>query len=94
MNLLHQDGEDETEIVLDGESHTTVDSLILEGVGGIVCYDDTVLAAASLVDSSSPDDPLIDNNYTGILRPEVEAAIRNKWMNVLGPDVEIVVCVI
>jgi hypothetical protein len=34
---------------------------------------------------------LIDTNYTGQLKPAVEAAIKAKWGKIMGPDVEIVV---
>ncbi|KAJ8883354.1 hypothetical protein PR048_015197 [Dryococelus australis] len=75
-----RDGE-ETEIEVEGESHTTVDSLVLE----------------QAVEAMNPDvmledvECLIDTDYTGELKPSVEEAIRAKWSRIMGPDVEIVV---
>lgn len=71
-----QDGE-ETEIEVEGESHTTIDSMVLEPL-----------------EATNPDvvvEALIDANYAGKLKPAVEAAIKAKWGNIMGPDVEIVV---
>jgi hypothetical protein len=34
---------------------------------------------------------LIDTNYAGKLKSDVEAAIKAKWSKIMGPDVEIVV---
>jgi hypothetical protein len=73
-----QDGE-ETEIEVEGESHTTIDSMVLEPL-----------------EATNPDvvedmEALIDTNYAGKLKPAVEAAIKAKWGNIMGPDVEIVV---
>lgn len=34
---------------------------------------------------------LIDDDYSGPLKPTVEAAIQAKWSKILGPDVDIVV---
>lgn len=74
-----QDGE-ETEIEVEGESHTTIDSMVLEPLEATnpeVTVDDV--------------EALIDTNYTGKLKPAVEAAIKAKWGKIMGPDVEIVV---
>ena len=74
-----QDGE-ETEIEVEGESHTTIDSMVLEPLEATnpdVAVDDV--------------EALIDANYTGKLKPVVEAAIKAKWGKIMGPDVEIVV---
>lgn len=71
-----QDGE-ETEIEIEGESHTTIDSLVLEPLEAT--NPDVVVEA------------LIDTNYAGKLKPAVEAAIKAKWGKIMGPDVEIVV---
>lgn len=71
------DGES-TEIEVEGESITTIDSVILN-------------------EASNPDvevddvDILIDSEYEGPLKPAVEAAIKKKWSEIMGPDVEIVV---
>nr|CAD7200722.1 unnamed protein product [Timema douglasi] len=75
-----QDGE-ETEIEIEGESHTTIDSNILE----------------QPIEAMNPDvviedvEDLIDSDYTGELHPQVEAAIHAKWSKTMGPDMEIVV---
>lgn len=74
-----QDGE-ETEIEVEGESHTTIDSMVLEPLEATnpdVTLDDV--------------EALIDTNYAGKLKPTVEAAIKAKWGKIMGPDVEIVV---
>lgn len=75
-----QDGE-ETEIEIEGESHTTIDSCILEPIEAINA--DVVLEDV---------ERLIDANYAGDLKPSVEAAIQAKWGKIMGVDVEIVVC--
>ncbi|XP_023705166.1 multiple PDZ domain protein isoform X5 [Cryptotermes secundus] len=72
------DGE-ETEIEVEGESHTTIDSMVLEPL-----------------EATNPDivedmEALIDTNYSGKLKPAVEAAIKAKWGKIMGPDIEIVV---
>jgi hypothetical protein len=71
-----QDGE-ETEIEVEGESHTTIDSMVLEPLEAT--NPDVVVEA------------LIDTNYVGKLKPAVEAAIKAKWGKIMGPDIEIVV---
>lgn len=72
-----QDGES-GDVEGEGESQTTMDSL--------------VLAEAANVDVSLDDvELLIDDDYEGPLKPTVEAAIQAKWGKILGPDVEIVV---
>ncbi|GLH01324.1 Patj homolog [Gryllus bimaculatus] len=73
------DGE-EPEIEGEPESHTTVDSSVLEPAEALnaeVMVEDVEL--------------LIDTNYIGELKPTVEAAIQAKWAKIMGPDVEIVV---
>lgn len=65
---------------MEGESHTTADSLMLEGVE--VASEDLDLEDVEL---------LIDTDYTGPLKPTVEAAIQTKWTKIMGPGVEIVV---
>nr|CAD7392114.1 unnamed protein product [Timema cristinae] len=77
---ISTDGE-ETEIEIEGESHTTIDSNILE----------------QPIEAMNPDvviedvEDLIDSDYTGELHPQVEAAIHAKWSKTMGPDMEIVV---
>lgn len=77
MIFILKDGES-TEIEVEGESITTIDSVILN-------------------EASNPDievddvDILIDSEYEGPLKPAVEAAIKKKWSEIMGPDVEIVV---
>ncbi|XP_067003384.2 multiple PDZ domain protein isoform X1 [Anabrus simplex] len=73
------DGE-ETYIEVEAESHTTMDSSVLETVEAMnpeVLVEDVEL--------------LIDTNYSGELKPTVEAAIQAKWSKIMGPEVEIVV---
>lgn len=79
MCLSVQDGE-ETEIEVEGESHTTIDSMVLEPLEAT--NPDVVVEDM---------EALIDTNYAGKLKPAVEAAIKAKWGKIMGPDVEIVV---
>jgi len=74
-----QDGE-ETEIEVEGESHTTIDSMVLEP-----------LEATNADVTLEEVEALIDTDYAGQLKPAVEAAIMAKWSKIMGPDVEIVV---
>ncbi|XP_024085468.1 inaD-like protein isoform X2 [Cimex lectularius] len=72
------DGEDTTEIEVEGESVTTVDSMYInEASNPDVELDDVEL--------------LIDTDYEGPLKTSVEEAIKTKWSKIMGPDVEIVV---
>lgn len=73
------DGE-ETEIEVEGESHTTIDSMVLEP-----------LEATNADVTLEEVEALIDTDYAGQLKPAVEAAIMAKWSKIMGPDVEIVV---
>ncbi|XP_049864140.1 multiple PDZ domain protein isoform X5 [Schistocerca gregaria] len=73
------DGE-EPEIEVEAESHTTVDSCVLEPI-------EALNTAVDIEDVEL----LIDSNYIGELKPTVEAAIQAKWSKIMGPDVEIVV---
>lgn len=57
------------------ESKTTIDSAVLL---------DAANEAINL-------EALIDSNYEGLLKPNVEAALQAKWSNVLGPSCEIIV---
>lgn len=72
-----QDGES-TEIEVEGESVTTVDSAyLIEASNPDVELDDV--------------EQLIDTDYTGPLKPSVEEAIIAKWSKIMGSEVEIVV---
>ncbi|XP_066905977.1 multiple PDZ domain protein isoform X3 [Halyomorpha halys] len=71
------DGES-TEIEVEGESITTIDSVILNEASNLDVEVDNI-------------DILIDSEYEGPLKPAVEAAIKKKWSEIMGPDVEIVV---
>lgn len=85
-----QDGESAVGIEMEGESHTTVDSLVMEGAdanGGDLDLEDIDLEDIDLEDVEL----LIDTDYTGPLKPTVEAAIQAKWSKIMGPGVEIVV---
>lgn len=79
---MQQDGETTTEIEPEGESHTTVDSAILqegERVRSSDEQDDAVNVEALLSDPSTE------------LTPQIRAAIKAKWQKIVGPDREIVV---
>lgn len=57
--------------------------------------DSLVLAEAANIDVTLEDaELLIDEDYESPMQPIVEAAIQAKWSKILGPDAEIVVCVI
>ncbi|KAL1129915.1 hypothetical protein AAG570_012859 [Ranatra chinensis] len=74
---ISADGES-TEVEVEGESLTTIDSVVLhEANNPDVEVDDVEL--------------LIDADYEGVLKPSVETAIKTKWSKIMGPDVEIVV---
>ncbi|XP_036145834.1 uncharacterized protein LOC105834064 isoform X3 [Monomorium pharaonis] len=75
-----QDGETTTEIEPEGESHTTVDSAVLqEGLRASDERDEATNVEALLSDPSSE------------LTPQIRAAIKAKWQKIVGPDTEIVV---
>lgn len=77
---INADGESVVEIEMEGESHTTVDSLVMEAAEG------------NSVDVDLEDvELLIDTDYAGPLKTTVEAAIQAKWSKIMGPGVEIVV---
>lgn len=78
--FFSQDGETTTEIEPEGESHTTVDSAILqEGLRTSDEQDEATNVEALLSDPSSE------------LTPQIRAAIKAKWQKIVGPDTEIVV---
>ncbi|XP_039276645.1 LOW QUALITY PROTEIN: patj homolog [Nilaparvata lugens] len=64
----------------EGESRTTMDSLVL--------HEHEALSRASDLEDVQL---LIDDDFEGPLEPAVESAIQAKWSKILGPDVEIVV---
>lgn len=79
---LFQDGETTTEIEPEGESHTTVDSAVLQEGDRLRTSDEQDEATnveALLSDPSSE------------LTPQIRAAIKAKWQKIVGPDTEIVV---
>ncbi|XP_025158987.1 uncharacterized protein LOC105190328 isoform X2 [Harpegnathos saltator] len=79
---MSADGETTTEIEPEGESHTTVDSAILQEGERIRTsdeQDDATNVEALLSDPSSE------------LTPQIRAAIKSKWQKIVGPDTEIVV---
>lgn len=54
--------------------------------------DSVVLNEVNTIESESNDlDYLVDDNYSGVLKPSVELAIKSKWSSIMGPDVDIVV---
>ncbi|XP_073994431.1 multiple PDZ domain protein-like isoform X3 [Rhodnius prolixus] len=83
---ISADGESTTEIEIEGESVTTVDSVVLHEATNVDVLGPT--EEASCEDSV---DYLIDTDYEGPLSASTEQAIKEKWYNILGPDVEIVV---
>lgn len=65
---------------MEGESHTTVDSMVLENIE----------ATNNEIDLQDIE-LLIDDDYEGSLKPTVEAAITAKWQKIIGNDAEIIV---
>lgn len=83
--IFSQDGETTTEIEPEGESHTTVDSAILQEGERLRTSDEQDEATnveALLSDPSSE------------LTPQIRAAIKAKWQKIVGPDTEIVVSIL
>ncbi|XP_043504297.1 uncharacterized protein LOC122525516 [Polistes fuscatus] len=79
---ISADGETTTEIEPEGESHTTVDSAILQEAdreSGTEEFDEATNVEALLSDPSTE------------LTPQIRAAIKSKWQKIVGPDTEIVV---
>ncbi|CAL7939331.1 unnamed protein product [Xylocopa violacea] len=79
---MSADGETTTEIEPEGESHTTVDSAVLqegERERAPEEFDDAANVEALLSDPSSE------------LTPQIRTAIKQKWQKIVGPDTEIVV---
>ncbi|EGI61241.1 Patj-like protein [Acromyrmex echinatior] len=79
---MSADGETTTEIEPEGESHTTVDSAILQEGERLRTSDEQDEATnveALLSDPSSE------------LTPQIRAAIKAKWQKIVGPETEIVV---
>ncbi|XP_076762944.1 multiple PDZ domain protein [Xylocopa sonorina] len=79
---MSADGETTTEIEPEGESHTTVDSAVLqegERERAPDEFDDAANVEALLSDPSSE------------LTPQIRSAIKQKWQKIVGPDTEIVV---
>ncbi|XP_011266396.1 uncharacterized protein LOC105257462 isoform X2 [Camponotus floridanus] len=79
---MSADGETTTEIEPEGESHTTVDSAVLQEGERLRTSDEQDEATnveALLSDPSSE------------LTPQIRAAIKAKWQKIVGPDTEIVV---
>jgi hypothetical protein len=86
-----QAGDTDTIIEPDGESRTTIDSMVLlESTLGLDLNTiegmeaNTAFALADV-------EKLIDQHFDGDLSPAVEDALVAKWGQLMGPDVEIVV---
>lgn len=77
-----QDGETTTEIEPEGESHTTVDSAVLQ-------EGERERASEELDDAANVEALLSDPSSE--LTPQIRAAIKSKWQKIVGPDTEIVV---
>ncbi|XP_043676826.1 inaD-like protein isoform X3 [Vespula pensylvanica] len=80
---ISADGDTTTEIEPEGESHTTVDSAVLQEADREISvtdeFDEATNVEALLSDPSSE------------LTPQIRAAIKSKWQKIVGPDTEIVV---
>lgn len=82
MNSCLQDGDTMTEIEPENESHTTMDSAIMQEEEKFEDEpEDMSLVEALLSDPSCE------------LTPQIQAAIKVKWQRIVGPDVEIVVSI-
>ncbi|KAG9431103.1 inaD-like protein [Apis mellifera carnica] len=79
---ISADGETTTEIEPEGESHTTVDSAILQ-------EGDRERSSDELDDAANVEALLSDPSSE--LTPQIRAAIKSKWQKIVGPDTEIVV---
>ncbi|XP_058790086.1 uncharacterized protein LOC131663616 isoform X2 [Phymastichus coffea] len=73
---------DTTEIEPEGESHTTVDSAVLQEIDRDVLMD--------ILDEVSNVEALLSDPSTE-LTPKIETAIKAQWQKIVGPDMEIVV---
>ncbi|KAL2737521.1 inaD-like protein isoform X3 [Vespula maculifrons] len=80
---ISADGDTTTEIEPEGESHTTVDSAVLQEADREISvtdeFDEATNVEALLSDPSSE------------LTSQIRAAIKSKWQKIVGPDTEIVV---
>jgi hypothetical protein len=77
-----QDGDTTIEIEPEGESHTTVDSAVLQEIDRDALmgnFDEVTNVEALLSDPSTE------------LTPKIEIAIKAKWQKIVGPEIEIVV---
>ena len=72
------------EIEPEGESHTTVDSAVIQEIDKDALVDN--------LDEIGNVDALLSDPSTE-LTPQIEKAIRAKWQKIVGPDTEIVVCI-
>ncbi|KAK1134422.1 hypothetical protein K0M31_007213 [Melipona bicolor] len=79
---ISADGETTTEIEPEGESHTTVDSAVLQ-------EGERERASEELDDAANVEALLSDPSSE--LTPQIRAAIKAKWQKIVGPDTEIVV---
>ncbi|XP_046745237.1 uncharacterized protein LOC124410699 isoform X2 [Diprion similis] len=79
---ISADGETTTEIEPEGESHTTVDSSVMQERE----RDDSV----GLADDASNVEALL-SDPSAELTPQIRASIKAKWQKIVGPDTEIVV---
>lgn len=78
-----QDGETTLEIEPEGESHTTVDSGVLQEI------DRDALMGNNSEEIANVEALLSDPSTE--LTPKIEAAIKAKWQKIVGPEIEIVV---
>ncbi|XP_039304524.1 uncharacterized protein LOC105196259 isoform X2 [Solenopsis invicta] len=79
---MSADGETTTEIEPEGESHTTVDSAVLQ--------EGERLRASDERDEATNVEALL-SDPSSELTPQIRTAIKAKWQKIVGPDTEIVV---
>ncbi|KAF4524175.1 hypothetical protein B566_EDAN010631 [Ephemera danica] len=88
---ISTDGETETEVEPEGESRTTIDSLVLLESGIGLDLSGSPLDATNTLVALAGVECLIDQHFEGELSPATEDALQAKWAQIMGPDTEIVV---
>lgn len=82
--LFFQDGETTTEIEPEGESHTTVDSAVMQ---------ERDRDESGGFDEASSNIEALLSDPSSELTPQIRASIKAKWQKIVGPDTEIVVSI-
>lgn len=88
---ISTDGETETEVEPEGESRTTIDSLVLLESGIGLDLSGSPLDATNTLVALAGVECLIDQHFEGELSPATEDALQAKWAQIMGPETEIVV---